>query len=75
MKVIIVDGDKTSLTVDLLRYCESRGILVEEKFTSTNKPQGEICSEFEYGKQCEACVNWVCGLRPCILGRKRRPVR
>jgi len=36
MKVIIVDGDKTSLTVDLLRYCESRGILVEEKFTPTN---------------------------------------
>jgi hypothetical protein len=34
--VIIVDGDKTSTTVDLLQYCESRGILVEEKFTPTN---------------------------------------
>ena len=57
MKVIIVDDDKTSLTVDLLRYCESRGILVEEKFTSTNTLRDaisalrDLVSEVDYHKE------------------------
>ena len=48
---------------------------IKEQSAIPQLPQGEICSEFEYGKQCEACVNWVCGLQPCVLGRKHRPVR
>jgi DnaJ-class molecular chaperone len=46
MQVVLLGQERDSNYVDLVEFCSSRGIkLVEEKFTSTNKPRVEICPQ------------------------------
>lgn len=33
-----------------------------------------ICQEWDCNKQCESCIDWVCGKEPCILKRQLIPV-
>ena len=48
--------------------------LVESSKTPDNNERDVICLEYEQNKQCEACVDWVCGSQPCLLNRKLSPV-
>ena len=47
----------------------------KENSNPTHNPERDvICLDHEYNKQCEACVDWVCGSQPCLLNRKLSPV-
>jgi len=60
---------------DMMKYIREKNpqIRGSEK-TPTNNERDVICSEWEFDKQCEACVDWVCGKIPCVLHRKLSPI-